>query len=191
MKRVLLSLITASVLIEGSLITAAAAPWQSINERQAILEGRINQGIRSGALTRVEAITLRGEFQALARLEANYRKSGGYLTGGERRDLDQRFEVLRLRIRTERRDTQERWVPINERQERIEERIDHGVRRGSLTRTEAIELRGDFNTLVRLEAEYRRSRGVFTPEERLDLDKRLDVLSRRVNAERRDRQSRG
>ena len=38
---------------------ASAAPWQSVNARQARLDARIDQGIRSGALTRGEAMRLR------------------------------------------------------------------------------------------------------------------------------------
>ncbi|RVT43100.1 hypothetical protein [Sphingobium algorifonticola] len=58
-------------------MAASAAPWQSINQRQANLDRRIDQGVRSGALNRAEAQRLRTEFRDLARLEANYRRSNG------------------------------------------------------------------------------------------------------------------
>lgn len=193
MKRLLLTVVVTTAILGGLATPLSAAPWQSINQRQAILEARINEGFRKGVLTRPEAITLRGEFNTLARLEAQYRKSDGYFTERERADLDKRFNGLQARIRLERRDSQERparWIPINERQAELDQRIDAGVRRGSLTRTEAIELRGEFRTLLNLEAEYRRSRGYFSQEERLDLDRRMDRLDGRISAERRDRQSR-
>ena len=50
---------------------ASAAPWQSINQRQARIEGRIDQGIRSGALTRREAVNLRTEFRGLVRADSH------------------------------------------------------------------------------------------------------------------------
>ena len=94
--------------------TASAAPapahgyyqagWQNINARQARLDNRIDQGIRSGALSRREATRLRNEFRALSRLEAQYRRSGGGLTLAERRDLDRRFDRLAAQIRVEKRD---------------------------------------------------------------------------------------
>jgi hypothetical protein len=94
--------------------TAIAAPaphaasfqagWQNINARQARLDARINQGIRSGALSRAEATRLRGEFRALARLEARYRATRPGLTLAERRDLDRRFDALSARIRIEKHD---------------------------------------------------------------------------------------
>lgn len=82
------------------------ANWQPINARFQNLDRRIDVGVRNGALTRREAANLRGEFQAIARLEANYRRGG--LTQWERADLDRRFDGLSARIRHERRDRQDR-----------------------------------------------------------------------------------
>ncbi len=94
--------------------TAIAAPaphaasvqagWQNINARQARIDTRINQGIRSGALSRAEATRLRGEFRALSRLEARYRATRPGLTLAERRDLDRRFDALSARVRIEKND---------------------------------------------------------------------------------------
>lgn len=96
--------------------TAIAAPlqgysqggWQTINARQARLESRINQGIRSGALTRNEATRLRNEFRSLSRLEAQYRRSRPGLTLNERRDLDRRYDALASRIRDQKHDRDHR-----------------------------------------------------------------------------------
>lgn len=93
-------------------VTAGAAPrapeWQSINARQERIDTRIDRGIRSGALTRAEAARLRGEFQGLARLEAQYRRSGGRLTVAERRELDRRFDALSARVNVQKHDPQHR-----------------------------------------------------------------------------------
>ncbi|MCD2324088.1 hypothetical protein LQ953_08700 [Sphingomonas sp. IC-56] len=86
----------------------AQAGWQNINARQARLESRINQGIRSGALNRNEATRLRNEFRALSRLEAQYRRSRPGLTLNERRDLDRRFDALSARIRVQKNDRDHR-----------------------------------------------------------------------------------
>lgn len=76
--------------------------WQSINQRQANLDRRIDQGVRNGQLSRREAVRLRAEFNQIARLEARYRRGG--LTQWERADLDRRFDRLSAQIRYERRD---------------------------------------------------------------------------------------
>lgn len=82
------------------------ASWQNINQRQANLDRRIDRGVRNGDLSRREAARLRGEFNALARLEQNYRRGG--LTQWERADLDRRFDRLSAQIRYERRDNDNR-----------------------------------------------------------------------------------
>ncbi len=76
--------------------------WMNINQRQAQLDRRIDQGIRSGKITRREAIRLRADFQVIARLENRYRVNG--LSSWERSDLDRRFDTLAARIRWERQD---------------------------------------------------------------------------------------
>lgn len=86
---------------------ASAAPWQSINQRQARLDARIDQGIRSGALNRNEAYRLRSQFRQLGDLEYRYRRGGG-LSGWERQDLDRRFDQLSSRVYNQKHDRQHR-----------------------------------------------------------------------------------
>ena len=82
--------------------------WQSINQRQAQLDRRIDRGVRSGDLSHREATRLRAEFRDIARLEARYRVNG--LSFRERADLDRRFDRLSAQIRYERRDhDNRRW----------------------------------------------------------------------------------
>jgi hypothetical protein len=76
--------------------------WVSINERQARLDHRIDQGVRNGTLNRREAYRLRGDFHRIARLEARYRVNG--LNSWERADLDRRFDGLSAQIRIQRHD---------------------------------------------------------------------------------------
>ncbi len=106
MKRILLSL-AALAAVSAAPLAAQAAPWQSINQRQANLEQRIDQGVRSGELTRAEAARLRGEFRSIARLEASYRRSHG-LSMRERADLDARFDRLSRQVLAEKHDRQDR-----------------------------------------------------------------------------------
>jgi 3-hydroxyacyl-CoA dehydrogenase len=82
--------------------------WQNINGRKARIEARINQGIRSGALTRREATQLRSQFNQIVRLEQRYRASRPGLTNAERRDLDNRFDRLERSIRVQSNDRDHR-----------------------------------------------------------------------------------
>lgn len=190
MKKLLAMAVAASALAVAA--PASAQSWQSINQRQANLDQRIDVGVRNGSLTRVEASRLRDEFRDLARLESRYRATYG-LSVAERRDLDRRFDALSARIRYERNDRDDRgnnaWQSINQRQRQLDVRIDRGVRDGSLSRREAVRLRAEFQDLARLEARYRATNGL-NRNERIDLDRRFDRLSARIMVERRDNDGR-
>ena len=171
---------------------ASAQVWQSINQRQAQLDQRIDAGVRDGSLTRAEAVRLRGQFNDLARLEASYRASGG-LDMRERADLDRRFDSLSAQIRFQRNDDQNRggygrgdeWRPISARDRQVQDRINIGIRNRTLSPQEASRLRDQFHDLLRVEAQY--MRGGMNGFERRDLDRRYDMLNSRITAEIRDR----
>ena len=100
MKKIILSITAVTAL--AAVAAPAVASAQSVNQRQVMLERRIDQGQRTGALTRNEAYRLRGELRETARLEYRYRRGG--LSGWERADLDRRFDRISTQIRIERRD---------------------------------------------------------------------------------------
>lgn len=79
---------------------------------------------------------------------------------------------------------QPRWMTINERQDRLEHRIERGVARGDLTRREAVNARREFRRIARLEARYRYNG--LSNWERADLDRRFDALARQIRWDRRD-----
>ena len=76
--------------------------WVNIEQRKMQMDRRIEQGLRSGKLTNSEAARLRAEFNAIASVEARYRRNG--LDRRERADLDRRFDQLAAQIRFERND---------------------------------------------------------------------------------------
>lgn len=75
--------------------------WQSVADRRAGLERRIDQAVRNGAVDRREAMRLRTDLNALVRMEVSYRRGG--LTARERSDLDRRFDRLSAQVRTDNR----------------------------------------------------------------------------------------
>lgn len=127
MKSTLIALCAGAALTAGFATAAAAAPgygygppqehpaygaprgpaWVNINQRQAKLERRIEQGLRHGGLSRPEAARLRAEFRQIQHLEQRYRRGG--LSRWEMADLDQRMDQLSARIYVERRDPDRRY----------------------------------------------------------------------------------
>ena len=74
---------------------------------------------------------------------------------------------------------------IDERQHRLEERIEHGWRSGALTQQEVRRLQHEMREIERAER-YFWSDGRLTPRERSELHARLDYVTRLVQHERRD-----
>lgn len=83
---------------------ADAQRWTPIAQRQGQLQARIDQGIRSGALNRREAVRLRSDLRGLSQLEYRYRRSGGGLSRAERNDLDRRYAMLSRQVRFDKHD---------------------------------------------------------------------------------------
>ncbi len=187
MKRAMLALVAASSLAAAVPAVANAAPWMNVNQRQANLDARIDQGVRNGSLTRAEAVQLRMEFRQIARLEDQYRASRPGLTMAERNDLDRRMDMLSAKIAVNRHDNQDRnggWQNINARQAALDARIDAAIRSRQLSLGEAVRLRVEFRQIATLEARYRASGGGLTQAERRDLDRRFDLLSARIRVYR-------
>lgn len=80
------------------------------------------------------------------------------------------------------------WQSITQRKYELDRRIDQGVRARQLSNREAARLKGELNSLVRLESQYQR--GGLTRWERQDLDRRYDSLAAKVRHERNDRDGR-
>ena len=81
------------------------------------------------------------------------------------------------------------WVPIEDRAQWLDQRIDRGVREGSLDRGDVARLRRGLMDIETLERSYRR-RGLQTWM-RADLDKRFDQLAARIQYARNDGAGRG
>ena len=101
MKRLVLSLIAAASLASAAAPAFAQGPrpsdWQPLAQRQDSIEHRIDDGVRSGQLTRREARSLHAQFNGLLDLEARYRRDG--MTRREREDLERRYDALSDRVR--------------------------------------------------------------------------------------------
>jgi len=74
---------------------------------------------------------------------------------------------------------------FDHRQDRLERRIDQGLRNGSLSRGEAYRLNAQLRETARLEYRYRRDG--LSGWERADLDRRFDRISAAIRYERHDR----
>jgi len=81
-----------------------------VNKRQHNQQHRINQGVRSGELTKEEAKGLRVEQKSIRQEERTY-KSDGKLTKDERKDLHQDMNQASRNIHQEKHDAEKRTPP--------------------------------------------------------------------------------
>ena len=70
------------------------------------------------------------------------------------------------------------WRTMAEQQAQIDARIDTALRDRTLTIRDAAQLRADFQTILRLESQYRQ--GGVSQAEQADLDRRLEALNGRI-----------
>jgi hypothetical protein len=165
-----------------------------VNARQQSQRERIQQGVRSGELTRRETHNAREDQRDIRQLERAY-KSDGKLTGGERRDLNHEQNQASRELYRDKHDAQERAPAavadplINKRQAEQSRRVGQGIGSGELTRSEAQELRGEAHDIRDLERQYK-SDHVLTEAERADLNQQLNQNSREINEEKHDEERR-
>ena len=165
-----------------------------VNQRQHNQRERIQQGVKSGELTRRETGRLVEEQRDVRQLERAY-KSDGTLTGAERRDLQHEQNQASHDIYRQKHDEQDRPPAavrdpgVNERQANQTARIQQGVKSGELTHGEAQELRTERRDIRDLEHTYKED-GTLTRDEREDLHQQLDQQSHEIYEEKHDDETR-
>jgi hypothetical protein len=192
----------AAPLVAAALALPALAQSPStdtLNAREKKQERRINQGERSGQLTKEEAENLdRGQ----ARIDRMQRdaKADGKVTPEERAAIDRAQDAESRKISAQRHDKQNRNAATggtgvqsanrentrrDDREEAQENRIKQGEQSGRLTAAEAARLRKGQEHVRDLEnkAEYD---GKVTAQERAAIEKAQDEQSKRINAQLKD-----
>ena len=117
--------------------------WQPLADQRAAFSARVDLAVRDRRLTRTEGTRLRSDFDALVRLESDYRRDG--LSAREQQDLATRLADLDRRVG----DVTDGGYGYDPRAADIEARITAGERNGSISRTEAARLRDELRDLVR------------------------------------------
>ena len=191
-------LVIAALLTLAVCIVAGAA-YADIPDRIRDQQARINQGIRSGELTRSEADVLQDNLRWI-RERFNRMKADGFLTPGERAKLDEMLERNDQMIYNKKHNpigrvyVGEQRAVVGDFQERIRdqrERIEQGVQSGALTRGEADTLLDNLDWM-RDRFDRMKADGRLTVEERARLDRMLRensemIYNKKHNARRIER----
>ncbi|MCK6544743.1 hypothetical protein L6R52_02665 [Myxococcota bacterium] len=143
---------------------------------------RIDQGVKSGELTRDETRELRAQ-QREIRGEIRDARSDGQVTKEERQQIRELQNEASRDIYQAKHDCDRRTETprADRRQERQAERIQHGIDNGSLTKLETTQLRWGQQAVANAEAQAK-SDGVVSFAERQNLERMQDQLSRAIFA---------
>ena len=150
--------------------------------RRDQLDARIDAALREGSIGRREADDLRGEYDDIVRLEAQY-SADGNVSPQQRSDLRARYRALAQRVdgpggAQDRESDGQRWQSLSLRNAGFEQRVNEGVRLRTLTQNDAYRLRADWRTLAQTEAQYQR--GGIDSREEADLWARYTAIDRRL-----------
>ena len=108
MKTQILGFLTSAGLCAALLpVSAGAAERRPINQRQHTEQARIRQGIRSGELTRREAVRLESQ-QARIRTQERFARRDGTLTPAERQRLQRELNSASRNVYRQKHDNQDR-----------------------------------------------------------------------------------
>ena len=203
------AVLSGSLLVGGG---AYAQSMSTIDQRQDYQQDRIEHGIRDGQITSSEARRLEQGERAIDRAQARA-TADGVVTPQERARIDRMTDRESREIYQQSHDRQQAWDRgqswghtdgrydgwrdnggrqdgwgrnqggIERRDARQDQRIQNGVRDGSLTNGEANRLEHGQDRINRYEARAR-SDGVVTPGERNRIDGMQNRESRQIYADR-------
>jgi len=148
---------------------------------------RIDQGIRSGELTRGEADMLQDNLDWIKK-QYSRMKADDKLTGEERERLHRMLDKNSEMIKDKRHNPAKRLYDdnIENRIDNQQKRIDQGIKSGQLTRHEADIVRDNLDEIKRRYTKMRRD-GVLTMRESEKLENMLDENSRMITREKHNR----
>jgi hypothetical protein len=156
-------------------------------ERIENQQRRINQGVRSGELTRKEAAVLQDNLEWI---KGNYTrmKSDNMLTLRERARLDKMLDENGEMIRNKKHNPAKRLydAAIEDRIRDEQKRIDQGIASRKLTRHEADIVQDNLTEIRRRYSRMRRD-GSLTAKEIEKLDRMLDENSRMITQKEHNR----
>lgn len=147
-------------------------------QRRQQVEARISESLASGAISRVDAESVRRQYESIVDAEARYAANGGISTA-ERNDLRIRYRAMIDQVNDSRENQGNAYQSIANQRAAFDSRINQALQQRRISSALAQQLRRDYQGLAQLETSYRRN-GLDT-RERADLDARFDGLERRLN----------
>lgn len=162
-----------------------ASPIDQMDKRINELQGRIDEGVKSGSLTQAESKKLQTRLDAIRKNFDTQRKRG--LSDQEFRSLDKRLNDLRNDIFKEKHDPQtaRSGDKIVKRINELQRRIESGEQTGSLTAPEVKNLQ---SRLDRHREQFEKAKqNTLSDSEIKSIERNLDALSKEIAKQLKDK----
>jgi len=194
MRKAILAVICA-VFVFGTIATGYAeqGDWRGeIRSRIQVSKQKIEQGEKRGSLTEPEAYRLRQELGTIL-LKINYMKADGYLNQRERDKVNSDLDKLDRAIFKEKHDAvskghaaQRDWRgEIRSRVQKSKQKIEQGIKRGTLNRHEADKLNAELGTILN-KIDRMKADGYLSQKEHDRIKSDLDRLDKDIYKEKHD-----
>jgi hypothetical protein len=152
-------------------------------------QGRINEGVKSGELTKKEANKLDRKESKLTRMLMKDTFDGGGFTPKEAAKFERKQDKLSEKINGNKHDKQTNNTPVaDKRADKLQSRIDKGISSGELTEAEAGKLQAKLDTMEQAITDAKAD-GKVTRGERKDLERSAVALSVRTLINKHDEQT--
>jgi outer membrane murein-binding lipoprotein Lpp len=199
MRKAILAVIC-TVFVFGTIVTghAAQGDWRGeIRSRIQVSKQKIEQGVKRGTLDRHEADKLNAELGTILN-KIDRMKADGYLNQKERNKVNSDLDKLDRDIFKEKHDAvskgyaaQGDWRGgIRSRIQVSNQKIEQGLKRGTLSGPEAYRLRQELGTIL-LKINYMKADGYLNKRERDKVNSDLDKLDKEIYKEKHDTVSTG
>jgi len=170
-----------------SITTTAAAP--DFIKRKERVEARAARGLVSGKLTLAEAYQIKEHLTQLNSQEKDWSKSESNLSSSEQKALALNLEKIATSLERRLADTSKSWAGVNEKLERINNRITAGRSKGRLSETEATTLNEEWKRISNKWSGYQRTdeEGIYPLDETLTVATSIERLGQRLSDSLHDR----
>lgn len=163
-------------LTEGGYADGGSSTTLSVAEGRAEFDRRVDAGVSSRRLTRVQGTRLKGDYAALIQTEATYARDG--IGSRERDDLDARLDALDARVG----DTAVGGAPaVLDNRTRLAN-IERALSTSGLSAALQAQARVELGDLIRLDAAY--TQAAPTSDDRSYLERRIANLETRARVRR-------
>ena len=149
----------------------------SVSDRKTALEAKLNGALASGRLESKAADDIRNEIARITFLESTFKGNDGNIDQNETVALNREYDGVESKLTA--------LLPalpdIDKFQQDINKKIEEGAARGKISSAKAMELKGEYERIARIEDAFRKTDNSLVEWEVLALNKDLEKLGGQVD----------